>query len=625
MNLLIDACGLSANHRPWLSRGFRLRQWFSLISLSAALLVVTLPARAGSATWNLNPTNGDWNTAANWTPATIPSSETDVATLVNSNVTSISCGDASGGGGTTTIVGEIVFAQGAGAYTVTVTPVLDNALPSILEIWGQGITNDSGMTQNLVALSSGTDRSSARIYFMASSSAGENVVITNEGGGSSSGDGVYGAFTSIGFQPTDTASAGEATFINKGARASGTIYGGFTDLTNRANAESATFINEPGAVPGAAAGHTYVVTSGNIGNSTFIAKAASVAGAEGGWTEIDKGTAAGATFTANGATSAGPQSGAIFVYGGKGYATFTGNGGRGDGAGGGLIDLFALPNSAQTLVIAKGGKNGGLGGQIVIEGKAVVDQGQFQLLGSGLLDLSQVASPGTSIGSLAGNGMVTLGRRSLSVGNNNLDTTFSGVIQDRGAVSKVGSGTLTVAGASSYTGATTVESGMLIVTNKAGSATGNGSVTVNAGTLGGSGIISGAVTVGTSNGPGAVLAPATGTNKLATLTIQKAITFQADGAYTYSLQARGRRSRSDLVIAKGVTIESGAQFNLVAQVQSKLRKGTSFTVLSNTAGTLIDGTFSNLPDGAILSVSNNHLQASYEGGDGNDLTFTVVP
>ena len=25
-------------------------------------------ARAGSATWNLNPASGDWNTAANWTP-----------------------------------------------------------------------------------------------------------------------------------------------------------------------------------------------------------------------------------------------------------------------------------------------------------------------------------------------------------------------------------------------------------------------------------------------------------------------------------------------------------------------------------------------------------------------------
>jgi hypothetical protein len=41
--------------------------------LAAVLLPFLLPAAsaalAGSATWNLNPTRGDWNTAANWTPA----------------------------------------------------------------------------------------------------------------------------------------------------------------------------------------------------------------------------------------------------------------------------------------------------------------------------------------------------------------------------------------------------------------------------------------------------------------------------------------------------------------------------------------------------------------------------
>ncbi len=73
-----------------------------------------------------------------------------------------------------------------------------------------------------------------------------------------------------------------------------------------------------------------------------------------------------------------------------------------------------------------------------------------------------------------------------------------------------------------------------------------------------------------------------------------------------------------------MTIESGAQFNFVGTVQGKLRQGTSFSVISNTASTPISGTFANLPDGAILSVSGNNLQASYTGGDGNDLTLTVV-
>jgi len=46
-------------------------------------------------------------------------------------------------------------------------------------------------------------------------------------------------------------------------------------------------------------------------------------------------------------------------------------------------------------------------------------------------------------------------------------------------------------------------------------------------------------------------------------------------------------------------------------------------VIKNTAVTPISGTFSNLPNGAI--VNGNNLQASYSGGDGNDLTLTVVP
>jgi hypothetical protein len=50
-----------------------------------------------------------------------------------------------------------------------------------------------------------------------------------------------------------------------------------------------------------------------------------------------------------------------------------------------------------------------------------------------------------------------------------------------------------------------------------------------------------------------------------------------------------------------------------------------FVAMSNTAATQINGTFANLPDGSTFTVGNNTFQASYEGGDGNDLTLTVVP
>ena len=56
-----------------------------------------------------------------------------------------------------------------------------------------------------------------------------------------------------------------------------------------------------------------------------------------------------------------------------------------------------------------------------------------------------------------------------------------------------------------------------------------------------------------------------------------------------------------------------------------LTPGMVFTVINNTSANPIVGTFSNLPDGGIVTINGNNFQASYSGGDGNDLTLTVVP
>ena len=46
-----------------------------------------LDSNAGSATWNSSPATGDWNTATNWTPATVPNGPSDPATFALSNRT----------------------------------------------------------------------------------------------------------------------------------------------------------------------------------------------------------------------------------------------------------------------------------------------------------------------------------------------------------------------------------------------------------------------------------------------------------------------------------------------------------------------------------------------------------
>ena len=576
---------------------------------------------AGSATWKLNPVNNQWNDPQNWTPTTVPYGESDVATFVTSNVTEVTLG-VTPNGDAGNILGGIFFEPGASAYTITMTAVLGK--PSYIEFDGAGIINNSGITQNLIAGNSGSARiDSARIYFQNSSSAGENVVITNQG--SASTEVFYGAFTA--FWTGSGPSAGTATIINEGCTVSGTVYGGSTVFLFSSRAERATLINNPGSVAGAAAGDTLIQTLGNLGSSTFINNAATVPGAEGGWTEFDYGITNGTRFIANGASLAGCQGGQVYAFGagygtGEGLATYTANGGNGDNTEGGLIDVLSVPANSETVVVARAGTNGGLGGTILMEESPNLPLPQFRVFGNGLLDFSQTTDAVT-IGSLAGDGLVSLGSYDLRIGSNNLSTAFGGVISGSGGITKLGNGALRLSGANIYSGRTIVSAGALKVANTSGSATGTGQLRVNAGTLGGQGIIAGSVTVGTSSGTGAMLEPSVGFNRLAILTIQRALTLKADSTYSYKLSTNS--ATADEVIANRVNIQSGAQFSFQSLGNRRLASGTIFIAISNTSVNPIAGTFANLPDGSTFTAGRNSYQVSYSGGDGNDLTLTVVP
>jgi len=58
---------------------------YLLAGSAGAALAVALPVAAQNATWNLNGT-GDFNTAANWTPATVPSATAFFGTSNQDNV-----------------------------------------------------------------------------------------------------------------------------------------------------------------------------------------------------------------------------------------------------------------------------------------------------------------------------------------------------------------------------------------------------------------------------------------------------------------------------------------------------------------------------------------------------------
>ena len=108
-------------------------------------------------------------------------------------------------------------------------------------------------------------------------------------------------------------------------------------------------------------------------------------------------------------------------------------------------------------------------------------------------------------GSIEGAGSYFLGAKTLTVGSNNLSTTVSGTISDGGAsggtggsLVKVGTGTLTLSGANTYTGLTTISEGAI---NLTGSLLSPVSVEAS-GTLGSTGTVFNTVTNAGTVAPG---------------------------------------------------------------------------------------------------------------------------
>ena len=424
----------------------------------------------------------------------------------------------------------------------------------------------------------------------------------------------------------DEATAGFGTFIIEGTEY---FLGGTSELRfyDNSTAGNGIFINTGGSGSDTDGGFTWFLGDSTAANGTFANKAATDPSAyTGGDTFFsDSSTAADGIFTNEGGAASFEDGGSTSFYDSSaaGNATITCNGGEVAGAGPGEVYFFGTASAGSATLIAKGGLRGGDGGIITFWDTSDGDEARVELFGNGTLDLANLTSPGLTVGSLEGDGIVLLDTHSITIGTNNLSTTFSGVISGTGSFTKTEAGILALSGASSYTGGTTIEAGRLLVENKSGSATGTGPVQVNAGVLGGRGIISGAVTLGTGGGVGGYLAPGKNKSRPGTLTVQGNITFNSDAIYACDLNSN--RATADKVLANGVAIDAAAFFSLADSGAATLAPGTVFTVIDNTAATPIAGTFSNLADGSAVTVGNNTFQANYEGGDGNDLSLTVVP
>jgi autotransporter-associated beta strand protein len=553
---------------------------------TAAILMLLLSAAsssfAGSATWKASPANGEWFNVNNWVQGTIPNGPGDTATLASSNRTSIDIV-------ANVEVNGILFNLGASAFTIATNP---QVVP-VITISGVGITNNSGIAQNFVV-----NRGAAQILFLNSASAGSLTAFTSFGtitfGGTSTADNATFTNNAL-LNFTNTATAGDAAFTNNSVLIfDGDSTAGNGTFNNGTLNTSGGFI-QFGEIPSDAP------TGGN-GIFTNLGSASSTVG--GGFVVFHFGTAGNATFINDGATASG------------GFAGET---------------LFQdTGDAANALLIANGGVGGGDGGSIQFATASTGGTARVEVFANGNLDISGHNAPGLTTGSIQGNGAVFLGANKLTVGTNNLGTTFSGVMQDGGinggnggSLTKVGRGLLSLTNANTYTGNTTIQAGSLLAKNRTGSATGNGAVQVNAGTLGGTGEINGPVTVGTGTNSGAILLAGNSASRPGTLTVNNTLTFNS--LSTYQCVLNRTRVKASKATALGVTINSNVPFTFVDTGTGTLAIGTVFTVINNTSVNPIFGTFSNVSNGSVFTSNGNNFQVSYTGGTGNDMTLTVVP
>ena len=106
-----------------------------------------------------------------------------------------------------------------------------------------------------------------------------------------------------------------------------------------------------------------------------------------------------------------------------------------------------------------GGTTIGAGRVIAAGGSAISDSGTVTVESGGTLALGA----DETVGSLAGGGNVELSGFDIIVGEDGVDTAFSGSISGTGRLTKQNGGTLTLSGANTYSGGTTISGGALAV------------------------------------------------------------------------------------------------------------------------------------------------------------------
>jgi autotransporter-associated beta strand protein len=191
----------------------------------------------------------------------------------------------------------------------------------------------------------------------------------------------------------------------------------------------------------------------------------------------------------------------------------------------------------------------------------------------------------------------------MPIGSSNATFTIAGVLPNgldaaststgsTNALTKSGTGILTLSAANTYTGTTTVSAGVLKVTGQSGSnsSTGTGAVSVNAGgTLSGSGRIGGAVTV--ANSSSAIFYP----NTAATLTLGGNLTVSGTNSVVKLDLSATSGGANDKIVLENKTLTITGSPQITINSAGTLDTTTDYVLIDAGASGSISGNFSTTP------------------------------
>jgi fibronectin-binding autotransporter adhesin len=436
--------------------------------------------------------------------------------------------------GTNTYTGDTAINSGTLAITS------GGSVTSTGNVIDNGTLNVDGAGSAITAANGGTP------FLVGSGGVG---ILTATNGATIGSNGEFNIGQSAGDTGTVTITSGSALnvadSINVGKYGNGSLTLSDGGTVNSSFLSIADQAGSTGNVTVTGAGSSVIVESGGQivvgnhgGNGTLtIADGASVTGdsvsiaADAGSVGVlNIGAAAGSAATAAGTLDTGSVTfGAgtgtlVFNHTDTGYIfdpTISGNG---------TVDVLA----GTTILTADNTYSGATtisGGTLALSGTGGIASSS-DVIDNGTFDISSTSN-GASIASLNGSGSVTLGTQTLTLTNAN--DTFNGVIAGSGAL-VVGAGQEVLDGVNTYTGATAVQGGTLLVgdsANPGASIAGDVSV-ANGAVLGGFGTVMGDVDVAS----GAHLAPGSGST-IGLFTIGGSLTLEQGSELDFAFGAPG--------------------------------------------------------------------------------------